>query len=95
MGWREVSVVARQIVIRSGDDLGLAVAEARAARRLSQQELADEVGIERTYLARLENGLTVQLIDRAVRILRFLGATITVTLPDTAQRTERADGTRS
>ncbi len=87
--------VARQIVIRSGDDLGLAVAEARAARRLSQQELADEVGIERTYLARLENGLTVLMLDRAVRILRFLGATITVTLPPAIEHPERADAARS
>jgi transcriptional regulator with XRE-family HTH domain len=87
--------MVRQIVIRSGDDLGLAVAEARAARRLSQQELADEVGIERTYVTRLENGLTVQLLDRAVRILRFLGATITVTLPEPTEPSERAHAARS
>ena len=87
--------VARQIVIRSGDDLGLAVAEARVVRRLSQQELAAEVGIDRTYLARLENGLTVQMLDRAVRILRLLGATITVTLPDAVEYPDRAHAARS
>jgi transcriptional regulator with XRE-family HTH domain len=74
--------LSRQAIIRSGEDLGLAVAEARAVRRMSQQQVADATGIERTYLARIENGLTVQLLDRAIRALRHLGATITVTLPD-------------
>lgn len=53
----------------------------RAARGLTQQELARDAGVERTYLARLEAGATVLLLDRALRILRRLGATVTITLP--------------
>lgn len=54
----------------------------RSARGLTQEDLAHQVGVERTYLARLEAGATVLLLDRALRILRRLGATVTITLPE-------------
>lgn len=67
--------------MRSPEDLGRAVAGVRAARGMTQGEVAEQVGLERTYLARLEAGASVLLIDRALRVLRRLGATVTVTLP--------------
>jgi transcriptional regulator with XRE-family HTH domain len=48
---------------------------------LTQAELAEQVAVDRSYLARLEAGATALLLDRSLRILRRLGATITVTLP--------------
>ncbi|MBK8077840.1 MAG: helix-turn-helix transcriptional regulator [Kineosporiaceae bacterium] len=63
---------------------GLAVATARAARGLTQQELADSLSIDRTYLARLESGLSTVLLERSLRLLRRLGAEIIVQIPDTA-----------
>jgi HTH-type transcriptional regulator / antitoxin HipB len=65
--------------IRSGADLGRAVAEIRGRRHLTQAELADEAGLTRDYLAQLESGRSVTLLEHLLRILRRSGATITVT----------------
>jgi transcriptional regulator with XRE-family HTH domain len=67
--------------LRSPADLGAAIAEARRRRGLSQEQLADFAGVERTYLARLEAGSSVLLLERALRLLRRLGAEVTVTMP--------------
>jgi HTH-type transcriptional regulator/antitoxin HipB len=67
--------------IRSGADLGRAVAEIRGRRRLTQAELAEEAGLTRDYIAQLESGRTVTLLEHLLRILRRSGATITVTWP--------------
>ena len=74
----------RQMKVRTGADLGAAVAEARRARSLTQLELADSVNLDRTYLARIEAGISVQMLDRTLRLLRRLGAevTVTITIPD-------------
>ena len=81
----------RHFLIRSGKDLGLALAEARTVRRLSQAQVADEVGLDRTYLARMEHGLSVQRLDRAVRVLRILGAELLVALPEPAPEPKPPD----
>lgn len=73
-------------IVRRGGDLGRAVAGVRAARGLTQAEVAEVAGVERTYLARLEAGATVVLLDRALRVLRRLGATVTVQLDDVADQ---------
>ena len=70
------------MMIRRPADLGLALAEARGTRGLSQAQLADAVGIDRTYLARLEAGMTTILVTRLLRLLRRLGAEVVVVLPD-------------
>ena len=74
--------------VRSAADLGRAVAGVRGKRGLTQQRLAEEAGVERSYLARLEAGGSTLAIERAVRLLRRMGATITVTMreDDGAQR---------
>jgi transcriptional regulator with XRE-family HTH domain len=72
----------RTMLVRGADDLGAAVAEARRLRGLTQEQLATQSGIERTYLARLEAGATVLLLDRALQLLRRLGAEVIVQLPD-------------
>lgn len=74
----------RQMKVRTGSDLGAAVAEARHARSMTQRELAELVNLDRTYLARIEAGISVQMLDRTLRLLRRLGAEVTVTLPDPA-----------
>ncbi len=67
--------------IRSPADLGRALAGVRAARGLTQAQVAEQTGIDRSYLVRLEAGMSVLLLERALRILRRLGATVTVELP--------------
>jgi transcriptional regulator with XRE-family HTH domain len=74
----------RQMTVRTGADLGAALAEARRARSLTQQQLAESANLDRTYLAKIEAGTSVQMLDRTLRLLRRLGAevTVTVTLPE-------------
>lgn len=70
--------------IKRGSDLGTAVAEARRTRGLTQAELAEQLGITRSYLAAIESGRANRLIEHLLRALRRLGADVTVTW-----RTER------
>ena len=72
--------------VRSADDLGRAIAGARHARGMTQQRLAEEAGLERSYLARLEVGTSTLALERALRLLRRMGATVTVTLPPADDR---------
>ena len=71
----------RGIEIRRAEDLGLAVSEARRVRGLTQAELAEQAGVERTYLAKLEAGLNTLLLERILRLLGRLGARLVVELP--------------
>jgi len=84
----------RRFSIRSGRDLGPTIAEARRARGLTQEELADQTGMDRTYLSRLESGKSVELLDRALLALRHLGVEVEATqviAPDTPATIEAAD----
>jgi transcriptional regulator with XRE-family HTH domain len=64
--------------VRSGGDLGRAVRGVRGAAGLTQREVAELAGIDPTYLAKIEAGRTVSLLEHELRILRRLGARITV-----------------
>lgn len=83
-------VAARTMLIRSGADLGASIAEARLVRGLTQEGLAGQSGVERTYLARLEAGLSVQMLERSLDLLRLLGADVVVTLPEAPSVEEAA-----
>ena len=78
--------MARQMVVRSGADLGAVIAEARRQRGLTQEELARSVNLDRTYLARVETGRSVLLLDRVFKLLRRLGVEVVVTLPSGTDR---------
>jgi HTH-type transcriptional regulator/antitoxin HipB len=67
--------------IRSPEDLGRAIAGARKRRGLSQEELAGQLGISRSYLAELETGPSSLAVERSLRALRRLGARVSVTMP--------------
>jgi transcriptional regulator with XRE-family HTH domain len=60
----------------------VALAEARKARGLTQAQAASAAGVGRVYLAKMEAGLTVTLLERALRVLRRLGAQVVVELSD-------------
>lgn len=83
----QTNASGRTWTVRSSADLGRAVASARAARGLTQADLAEGAGINRSYLAALEQGASTLFLERALRVLRRLGATVTVTLP-----AEQGDG---
>jgi HTH-type transcriptional regulator/antitoxin HipB len=78
--------MTRTFKVRAGKDLGGAVREARLASGMTQEDLAERTGLGRSYLAKMESGLSVVLLDRALRALRLLGAEVVVTFP------ERSDG---
>lgn len=65
--------------VRRGEDLGRAIAEVRRQRGLTQQDLAVSNGMSRSYVAKIEAGRSVSLLDHVLRLLRRLGATVTVT----------------
>jgi len=77
-----------QWTIRSTADLGRAIAGARSAQGLTQQQLAEETAVDRSYLARLETGASKLALERTFLLLRRLGATVTVTLPQDDEREE-------
>lgn len=58
--------------------LGRSIREFRLRRHVSQQELADRVGLHRSYLSELESGATTEALDRIVRTLSALDLEIVI-----------------
>jgi transcriptional regulator with XRE-family HTH domain len=82
---REIARV-RSWTVRNPGDLGRAIAGVRAARGLTQSELAAQAGIGRSYLAQLEAGASQLVLERSLRALRRMGASVTITLPGGDER---------
>ena len=72
--------------VSNPSDLGRAIAGVRAARGLTQAELAARAGIGRSYLAQLEAGASQLVLERSLRALRRMGASIVITLPGDDER---------
>jgi transcriptional regulator with XRE-family HTH domain len=47
---------------------------------MTQEDLAAEIGVDRSYLARLEAGASTLALERSLRALRRLDATVRVTV---------------
>lgn len=60
-------------VVRSSEQLGLAVAEARKGRGYSQQQFADLAGVGRRFVSDLENGKSTAEIGKVLQVLTALG----------------------
>lgn len=60
------------------DHFGSAVRRHRELLRLSQEELADRSGIDRTYISGVERGVRNPTLDVMQRIARGLGADLDV-----------------
>jgi transcriptional regulator with XRE-family HTH domain len=69
--------------VRSGEDLGRAIAGIRASRGLTQRQFADQIGISREYLAKIESGRSVSLLEHILRAVRRSGASMTIQLGPT------------
>lgn len=67
--------------INRPEDFGRALAGVRTAQGLSQVDLAELLGVQRSYVAAIEAGASVQMLERLLRAFRRLGAEITVALP--------------
>jgi ribosome-binding protein aMBF1 (putative translation factor) len=75
-------VVMVTIAIRKGSDLGRAIAELRRRRGMDQADLAARTGLTADYLSKIESGRTSSILEHELRVLRRLGATITIEVPD-------------
>ena len=75
-------------VINYAKDFGKTVAGVRRARGLTQEQLAELAGIDRTYLAKLESASDTVELQRLVLALRRMGAEVTVTLRKRADAEE-------
>jgi HTH-type transcriptional regulator/antitoxin HipB len=58
--------------------LGTAIRHYRRAAGLSQAELAEQVGVHRSYLSDLERGQSSEQVKRLLRILKQLGVRLTL-----------------
>jgi len=70
------------IDIRTGADMGRAIAELRRHKHMTQHDLGELADLTQEYISKIESGRTVTLLEHELRILRRLGATITITIPD-------------
>ena len=69
-------------VVRSSADLGRTIADIRRRRGITQEELAREAGIGRPSLSKLESGRSTRVLEHLLRLLRRLGATVTISFED-------------
>lgn len=56
---------------------GNTLREIRTARRMTQEEIALEAGVDRTFLTRVENGKMSPSLDSILAIASALGVTLT------------------
>lgn len=65
-------------IIRSRADFARAVREARKARGLSQEAVADAAGYSRTWLVNVESGRVDMPLETALWLAAYLGLSVTV-----------------
>ena len=74
--------MTKRMNIRTGTDMGRAIVEVRRAQGLSARETAERNGLSPQYLSKIEAGRTTKVLEHQLRVLRRLGATISVEFPD-------------
>lgn len=62
--------------------LGAAIRHYRKAAGLTQAELAERAGLNRTYLSDLERGRETEQLRRVLRVLKQLGVRVTLERAD-------------
>ncbi|MBI5083314.1 MAG: helix-turn-helix transcriptional regulator [Acidobacteria bacterium] len=82
----------RQVQPQTGTDkaFGLALREIRTAKGLSQEGLAHEAGVDRSYVSLLERGLKSPTLRMVFKLAGILG----VAAAELVGRTETVMGTR-
>jgi HTH-type transcriptional regulator/antitoxin HipB len=68
--------------IYSAESLGQAIRHYRRESGLTQAELANQAGLNRTYLSALEQGQETEQLKRLLRVLRLLGVRMTLEKAD-------------
>ncbi len=65
--------------VRRGEDIGRALGNFRRLTGVTQAEFGERVGITRSRVAQIEAGLSTPLLETELKMLRMLGATVTIT----------------
>ncbi|MGJ5819946.1 helix-turn-helix domain-containing protein [Paludibaculum fermentans] len=67
----------KQVQPEFGPDkaFGIALREVRTAKGLSQEGLADEAGVDRTYVSLMERGIKSPTLRMLIRLAAILGVT--------------------
>jgi transcriptional regulator with XRE-family HTH domain len=68
--------------IYTPQSLGSAIRHYRQEAALTQEELAERAGLNRTYLSDLERGNETEQVRRILRVLRQLGVRMTLDKAD-------------
>lgn len=68
--------------VYSAASLGDAIRHYRNEAGLTQAELAEAVGLQRSYLSELEGGKSTEQVTRVLRVLRHLGVRMTLDKAD-------------
>ncbi|MGO8862076.1 MAG: helix-turn-helix transcriptional regulator [Acidimicrobiales bacterium] len=68
--------------VYSAESLGQAIRHYRREAGLTQADLADQAGLNRTYLSALEQGQETEQLKRLLRVLRLLGVRMTLEKAD-------------
>ncbi len=68
--------------IYSAASLGEAIRHYRREAGLTQAQLAETAGIQRSYLSELESGKETEQVKRVLRVLRQLGVRMTLDRAD-------------
>jgi len=75
---QESSTTSNPYRVYNAAALGAALRHFRKEAGLTQQELADRVGLQRSYLSELEVGKETEQVRRLFQVLRQLGVRITL-----------------
>ena len=59
--------------VRAPEDLGRFLARVRQDRGLTQEQLAEELGVSRRYISEIENGKPGLYTERLFQMMRLLG----------------------
>ena len=63
-------------VVRTREDLAVAMRELRRERGMTQGELAEWIGVHRNYIGQLERGEMSTQIERTFDVLSLLGVDV-------------------
>lgn len=72
--------------INSTEELGMAIRAVRKSAQVRQDDLAGAVGVSRRFTAEVEQGKPTVQFGRVLRLLKELGITLSVDIPDEASR---------
>lgn len=78
----DMETAADPFRIYTGASIGTAIRHYRELAGVSQAELAERSGLNRTYLSDLEGGMETEQLKRILRVLRQLGVRMTLDKAD-------------